>query len=165
MRATLYLFISSFLFTGCYGPAYTIKTEQDEFTDVKKTYMVGNMSSHSLGERPIEINLQRNISNNDTTYYIKTIYTAEDWLFVNALYVLANDETLKFYTSNVNRQVIYGGGIKETAYFTIKESEIVQIIESPELKVRLYGDDFYSERNLKPVNRERFLDFYRKYFQ
>ena len=155
---------------GC-APAYQLSSRRDDFNQYNQWSMKNNLLAGGgklLGPK-MYLGATKTIWDSGLTQYrLDVTYTASDWLFIddgNSLRLIIDGEQVEYSGdgSSAYRNVLSGGTIHERAFYDVTPTQIRQIAEASEIRVRLEGNQFYAERVFSPANIERFRAFVGQY--
>jgi len=176
MRKYFYFIIILNVFCAYYSSSIeTIRNEFDGYTIYRKEYNIlssDNISSSlfggtvSLGLQKLEFD--KNKYDGIVAYSLILSYQHTDCIFIEkgeSLILLIDGERLGFEGdgSRNNRDVRYGGDIKEIAWYYITPEQIKMIMNAKEVKVRIRGSQYFAERHFNSNNFEIFRYFYNRF--
>lgn len=134
--------------------------ENDKFTDVKTIFHKKNDSNR------LRLNIY--IKKEEALLFLKTSYIGKDWIFLQSITFLVDNEKIEYPLKDVKRETMYGSGISETSGIYVDEN-LFKALEkisntNSDVEVRYSGDknnfDFKINKYMKQMINET-LDFYK----
>ncbi|MFV8268475.1 hypothetical protein ACNQGP_00885 [Flavobacterium sp. GT2N3] len=133
---------------------------EDKFTNITTIALKKNDS------RRLQFYL--NINQGKASFFMQTSYYGKEWIFLNSIIFLVDNERIEYQLNNVKREVIYGSGISEITGIYVDEN-IFKALEkisntTSDVEVRYVGEknnfDFRINKYMKEMLKET-LDFYK----
>ncbi len=162
---------------GC--NAYSVRESKDKYKGTHSYAMENNYLNFAgseswargagLAARKMELNAVKIVTttnHNDYSFFV--VYEDLDWMFIKPgesmdLLVDGKSYALKTETGSVNSRNMVGNKVYEYAYYDIQRELLREIGESKKTEIRIMGSKSFVESELTEENKQRFLDFYKKY--
>lgn len=133
--------------------------KEDKFTNITTISLKKNDSKR--------LQFYINVNQGKASFFIETSYYGKEWIFLNSIIFLVDNERIEYQLNNVKREVIYGSGISEITGIYVDEN-IFKALEkisntTSDVVVRYGGEknnfDFKINKYMKQALKET-LDFY-----
>lgn len=163
MRFT-YILSISFLVFGC--ESYSVISNYDRFEEIKTVKMINNTLK---GNGKVDADIQKFILKDGSVQFaIRISFYSSKWLFIeegNSLRILIDGEHLELMTNHslINRSVISGGYLKESAVYFITIEDLNKISNGKDVKVKIVGSNRNLIREFFPLNLQRYKSFILSY--
>ena len=163
LKSTIIFVFVIFVISGCATAKFNAYVEKpDKFNpDVKRHFssdidIVGNTFG-SATRSAFSLYYARPLSGKSGVWFIRTVYTARKWLFVDTLKFIVDGKIYTFSDQSRNHREVgsdlFGDVmITERNTFSVSNKFIAAISTAETIDVRLSGKNYYKERVLSPTD-------------
>ena len=167
------LIVLLLVIAGCLPsmPAYRVESTYDRFQAISRDEMLNNIiGGYDFERSTVTVNAGRHLIENQTRFSLEIRYSGKDWLFLN----YSSREPVSFmidgdvidipsaggkYSSEVGNS----GYVREQWILPVDHALIKKLGSALSVAIRLYGRDYYVERDFNNENMSRFAEFATQY--
>lgn len=134
---------------------YFVHHEYDELEKTKFSITRNCLQADNIRKVCFDVS----IGNNNTSPLFSISYDAKNWLFIENASIYTDDEKVTLDITDTDRNIRYGG-ISELLQGPISVADILKIINSEEVTLRIIGDNGQKDFKFWPQNLYNLQRFY-----